>query len=140
MQRTVFSTRQVRTLNTLAQRLLAPHEPEAFDPASIDLGGEMSEYVSDMSLAFRIGMRLMVTAFEWLPLFVLGRAKRFTRLNDGEQVLYIARWAEAHSYPMRMMFTSLKMLLSLLFYEHAEPLAETEWPLLDPADCKEPLR
>ena len=127
MPRPLFSASQQKTVQALALRLFAPHSKEAVDPARIEVGALVSEYLTDLDPLLCFGMKALVTAFNWLPLLVIGRFSTFRNLATTDQDYYIRFFTESHVMPIRMAFTGLRIMMAQVFFEQDPLLTETGW-------------
>jgi hypothetical protein len=73
----------------------------------------------------RVLMRLFVWLLEWLPLWVIGKKSRMSRLAVADRLRYL-RALEAHrSAPFALLFVGLKIPMLMSAFEQGEALAIT---------------
>ncbi len=117
------------TMQALGLRLFAPHREGAVDPADADLGTDFFEYISDMDTGMWIGLHALVVLFNLLPLFIIGKFSTFRGLSPEDQDRYIYGLAHSRIYPLQLVMVSLRMMLSLVFFDRDECLIESGWGL-----------
>ena len=65
---------------------------------------------------------LVVAVLEWLPLVVLGRATRLSRLSSSARLEFLERLERG---PFAILLALPKAAMSLTYYEHPDALKET---------------
>lgn len=65
---------------------------------------------------------LVVAVLEWLPLLVLGRPTRLSRLPSPARLLFLERLEQG---PFAILLALPKAAMSLTYYEHPDALKET---------------
>ena len=77
------------------------------------------------SFQVRVGVRLLVTALEWLPLFVVGRPSRMSRLPIEERVRYLEALEEHRYAPFVMLLIATKVPMLMSAFESGDALKLT---------------
>ncbi len=81
--------------------------------------------IGHASLTVRLGMKVILTLVEWLPVVFLRRWSRFTRLPLAERLAYLERF-EAHPHGLVASVSyALKVPLLIPAFEEGEALAMT---------------
>ncbi len=103
-------------LNEGEETILAAAAACFFPGEATGLAPKLSRYIGDMTLPNRMGIRLVIFAFGWLPLMVLWTPRRFTGLSTKDKRRYLDRLARHRLLPIRTVFIVLKTVFSLLYF------------------------
>jgi len=130
---------------TAASEALFPRggavEPSGLDA---DIPGYVDRYLGDLPPKLSFLMRCLFLLFEHATLFLRapgsGGRRRFSALSREQQVAVLERWRSAGIFPMRLVFTSLRAILTMGYlaapavlralrlapYDIATPVAEAD--------------
>ncbi len=81
--------------------------------------------VGATSLQVRLGVRWLVRALEWLPLAVVGRASRMSRLPLAVRVHYLEALENHPVAPLTMLLVATKVPMLISAFESGNPLRLT---------------
>ncbi|MBI4614398.1 MAG: hypothetical protein HY720_12365 [Planctomycetes bacterium] len=119
-RRSIFDREEVAVVQAVAERFF-PATPGVPDHAGqVALGEEFGRYAVDMPWVNRLVLCIAADLLQLLPLFYIGKPRRFTSLSTQDQDRYLARVSESRFFPMHVLFTVFKTGLSLLYYERPE--------------------
>lgn len=86
---------------------------------------EFSLAIGAGSAEIRRGFGLMVLVLEWLPLLLVGRASRMSRLSLAERIGYLEALERSRFGLLAMLFVAFKIPLCLIAFEEPGLLGET---------------
>ena len=127
MNQEALSVGQKRIVRALADRLYHSDNPDRVPCGEIEIDRQYSQFLADMQPMLLFGIKALLIAFQWLPLFFIGKLSRFTMLSPGDQDRYIGKWENHRIYPLKMAFTSIRLTLSLVFFDDDRMLDEVGW-------------
>jgi hypothetical protein len=94
----------------------------AVEPSGLDAGipGYVDRYLGAVPPKIRFLMRCLFLMFEHASFVVnapgKGGRKRFSSLTPEQQVAVLERWRKASFFPMRLVFTSLRAILTMGYF------------------------
>jgi hypothetical protein len=97
-------------------------------PAEAWLASVVAQYgiaVGHTSGTIRVGMAVILTLVEWLPLFLIGRWSRFSRLTLRERVHYLERLESHPRGLIASLAIAVKVPVLISAFEEGEALAMT---------------
>jgi hypothetical protein len=114
----------------------------AVEPSGLDAGipSYVDRYLGDVPPKIRFLMRCLFLLFEHASFFLgapgSGGRKRFSSLEPAQQVAVLERWRKASFFPMRLVFTSLRAILTMGYLAAPAVLRELR---LAPYDIRTPV-
>jgi hypothetical protein len=104
-------------LEAIADRMIAAEEP-GITARDLHIAEEVIRYVASLPQPMQKEIRQLVTIFEYLPLLVIFKPARFSRLNPRDQERYIAAWGNSRIGILRTGFRVLKSLCVSTYYQN----------------------
>lgn len=104
-----------RTLDSLVPRRSPKRAEEWPRPSSMDWRAYHDQFLGALGFGERLGVRLLVLAFAFGPLLVVGRPRAVWSLDEAAADRYAQRWFESRWYPVRLAVTALKSWAFLLW-------------------------
>lgn len=83
---------------------------------------ELAHYCSLAGTRTSRGIALILFGVQILPLFIIGKLRRFTSLKPADRRRYLE--AMEHSRLFAPLFATTKIMLSLIYFEHPDALRE----------------
>lgn len=99
-----------------------------------DITGYIDRYLGWHAPSLRFLVRLMFALIEHAPLLFVPTLKRFSDLPAEAQERYLAGWEHSRFYPRRMVFQSLRALMSMAYL--ASPDVERAIGVERPERCE----
>jgi hypothetical protein len=93
-----------------------------------DCAAYFDEYLRRVPAFAALGLRLIVWALLWMPLFFVGRPQPASALPEEVRVRYLSRWANAKSYHLREGFFLVKAVALFAWGAHPTVRARYEMP------------
>lgn len=81
--------------------------------------------IGNASIVVRLGVRVLLMVLEWLPLFVIGKPSRMSRLSLADRVAYFEALERHRWGPLAMLLVATKIPLTIAAYEEGEALRMT---------------
>ncbi len=126
-QRTTLSPRHRPVVATLAEAYFAEGEP--LDPARLSaFTEEVDDAISNASKTLRFGLKVMLDALRFAPIFMLGKPKLFEDLPLGERVRVLVRMERSRVMAWTIIFVAWKTLMAMIFFEDEELLRDMGYP------------
>jgi hypothetical protein len=94
----------------------------AIEPSGLDAGvpGYVDRYLGDVPPKLRFLMRCLFLLFEHASFVIRapgrGGMRRFSSLSNEQRVAVLERWRGARFFPMRLVFTSLRAILTMGYF------------------------
>ncbi len=88
--------------------------------SDIEIEEPAERFLTGLDARTTASLKLALLGFEYLPVLILRKRKRFTSLDEEDQARYIERWNRSRSFLMRTAFLWLKLMCSMLFYSNDE--------------------
>jgi len=82
----------------------------------------LAKYLRDQAAGARLGIKMLLLAFDLAPVLFIGRFARFVNLTPQEQELYLQDWYASRIYYRRMAMVLLKTLMGMGFYNDPKVL------------------
>ncbi len=124
-----FGVGTAKVLLKLAEALLADESAGELTPApetTCQRGVAWLEHsLCRASSTLRRGFPLLVFALEWLPLFVMGRFSRASRLSLADRVAYLEALEESRHGWLCMLLVAVKVPMSIAIFEEGDELRST---------------
>jgi hypothetical protein len=112
---------------SLAEAYFAEEAP--FDPAFLNaFTDEVDRGISNASKTLRFGLRLMLDAIRFAPLFMMGKLRSFEHLSLRDRATVLARMEHSRFAPWTIIYVAWKTLMTLLFFESEEVLSDLGYP------------
>lgn len=114
----------------------------AISPSGVEAGvtGFVDRYLGDVPPRMSFLMRCLFALFEHATLVVAapgaGGRRRFSALDDAQRAAVLERWRRARFFPMRLVFTSLRAILTMGYFASPAVLRELR---LAPYDIPVPV-
>jgi hypothetical protein len=99
-------------------------DPEALAAFTV----EVDHAISFASKTLRFGLRLMLDALRFAPLFMLGKLTLFEDLELPDRVKVLLRMERSSFAPWTIVFIAWKTLMTLLFFEDPAVLRDIGYP------------
>lgn len=125
--RATFSARQRRVIRHLAQALYDDGAAPGVDARLDWLVGEVDDFVGRAGWVTRLSLHLALFALEALPALLGFGPRRLTSLSREASVRYLARLERDHADGVGVALVSWKSVLTVLYFEHPDALAETNY-------------
>jgi hypothetical protein len=97
--------------------------PEHLDRFIDDVDG----FISPASATVRVGLLVMLSVLRWSPLLYF-RFRPFEQLSVDDRVHHLERLERSKRQPLPLLVVSYKTLLTMVFYEDEEQLAQLGYP------------
>jgi hypothetical protein len=104
-------------LEAIAERMIAAEEKN-LTPRDLDVAGGIVDYMATLPPHMQKDIRRLIVLFEYLPLLVIFRARKFTRLTSDDQDRYIEAWGTSRVGLLRTGFRVLKSLCVSTYYQN----------------------
>ncbi len=114
----------------------------AVEPSGVDAGvpAWVDRYLGEVPARMAFLMRCLFLLFEHATLVIRapgrGGMRRFSSLSHAQQVAVLERWQAARPFPMRIVFTSLRAILTMGYFAAPEVLRAVR---LAPYDIETPV-
>ncbi len=106
-----------KVLEAIAERMIAAEEI-GITSRDFDVAGAIVDYIGRLPAPVQSDIRSLVFLFEYLPLLVIFRPSRFSRLNTRDQNRYIEAWGTSRFGLLRTGFRVLKNLSVSTYYQN----------------------
>src|SRR5262245_46695879 len=84
------------------------------------LADAILDYITMLPSPIRKDIRRLILLFEWLPVLMIFRPSRFSRLNPDDQNRYIEAWGTSRIGLLRTGFRVLKGLSVTTYYQNPD--------------------
>jgi len=126
-QRTTLRPRHRPVVATLAEAYFAEGVP--MSPGRLSaFTDEVDRAISNASKTLRFGLRLMLDALRFAPIFLIGRATLFEDLPLDERVRVLVRMERSSVMIWTMIFVAWKTLMAIIFFEDDGLLRDMGYP------------
>ena len=127
--RTTLRPADRRVVRALAEALFSvPEDDQELPPSRLDgLVAEVDTFVSPATRTTRFGLRLLLAALEWSPLFFL-RFRTFSGSAREERVRHLERLERSRVTALALLVFGYKTMLTMLFYEDPREQAAIGYP------------
>jgi hypothetical protein len=89
---------------------------------------EVDRAISNASKTLRFGLRLMLDALRFAPLFMMGRLHVFEDLSIEDRARVLARMEHSRFAPWTIVFVAWKTLMTLVYFEDDAILRDIGYP------------
>lgn len=91
------------------------------DPSGEDVGVSrfIDQYLSEIPRGMSIGLRAFLVIFDFFPLFMIIKFRRFSRMGAADRERYMEAWQNSRHFLFRSAFLALKSLCSLFYFTDA---------------------
>jgi hypothetical protein len=112
---------------TLAEAYFAEGEPL---PAArlTAFTGEVDRAISNASKTLRFGLRLMLDALRFAPLFMIGKPRMFEDLPLEQRVQVLVRMEHSRVAAWTIIFVAWKTLMAMIYFEDEAMLRDMGYP------------
>jgi hypothetical protein len=118
-----LSHRKLKIARAVAASLFDPGTGAAMPVERMDwLERELKEFTSYAGPKTTFGLGLALVLIQWLPLFMIGKLGRFTRLAAPDQLRVLEAFERSRLLSPLLAVT--RILLSLLYFERADVMKE----------------
>ena len=111
-----FSPTEAEILTVLTEHMVGTDLPGAEHSSTV---ATIDAFVAELPLRLRVKLRGALHLFQWCPIFLSGKLRRFTRLSPHDADTYIRSWAESRFGRRRRLFRGLRDLTFLGYYSQS---------------------
>jgi hypothetical protein len=126
-QRTTLRPRHRPVVAALAEAYFSEGEPMSEERLAA-FTAEVDAAISNASKTLRFGLRLMLDALRFVPLFTIGRARLFEDLPLGDRARVLAGMERSSFIVFSTIFVAWKTLMAILFFEDDALLRDLGYP------------
>lgn len=114
----IFTAREHKVLQALAERLF-PRDPRfPVSGADLDFAPAIERFFANVGPSVTNNLKRAIFVFDRGAHFSRLTHRSFRRLKPEDQDAYVRAWAESSLYPRRLLFTGLKMVLTMVYTSH----------------------
>jgi hypothetical protein len=126
-QRTTLRPRHRPIIAKLAEAYFTDGDP--LSPGRLSaFTDEVDAAISNASKTLRFGLRLMLDAVRFAPIFMIGRFRWFEDLPLDERVRVLVRMEHSSVMTFTIIFVAWKTLMAMIFFEDDEALRDMGYP------------
>jgi len=116
----IFSEKDHQVFQALGARLFPRDSRFSVSGADVVFAPAIERYFAEVSPTLTNNIKRALFAFNRGAHLSRLTHRAFTNLEPTEQDEYIRAWAESSFYPRRVLFTALKMILTMVYTSHPE--------------------
>ena len=126
-QRTTLRPRDRPLVAKLAEAYFSEGPP--IDPRVLEAHTEeVDRAISNASKTLRFGLKLMLDALHFAPLFMLGKLRLFEDLSLEDRVRVLVRMEHSWFAPWTIVFVAWRTLMTLVYFEDEAILSDIGYP------------
>jgi hypothetical protein len=125
--RTTLRPRHRAVVAAMAEAYFSEGSP--LDPRLLtEFTEEVDRAISTASKTLRFGLKLMLDAVRFAPLFMIGSLRPFGELALGERTKVLVRMERSRFAPWTIIFIAWKTLMTMIYFERLEVLSDIGYP------------
>lgn len=115
---TALSSREGAIFRALTETCTAPRRGAERVASAREILALVQPHCAAMDPAVQLGLRALLTAFEWAPWTAGCSPLPFSNLGPGERLQYCRAWERHWLSPVRTVFLALKALVGIAYCSH----------------------